>query len=147
MIKKYWILYFLIPVLNKKADSINKALKKYRDCHPYFNDVFKSITFANGIEFSKWREMEGELNIKTYFGRPYHSCDRGSNENCNSMIRRYIKKGTAINTIDRYETLRINKAINTKLRKIMNWSSASDEFYLELSKCNIKMTTDIYRLY
>ena len=80
--------------------------------------MFRTITFDNGAEFSRWREMESELGITTYFGRPYHSCDRGSNENCNGLIRRFIKKGTDINKIDTKFSRQINKEINGKKRKM-----------------------------
>ena len=81
-----------------------------RKVHPHkirdhqFNQVFKSITFDNGSEFCLWREMEAELGIEAWFGRPYHSCDRGSNENCNGFVRRYIPKGTDINSVDAAKT-------------------------------------------
>ena len=93
--------YFLmIPVRNKKAETIYQALYDLKGRNDgFFNDLFKSITFDNGSEFSKWMDMEVNLGFKTYFARPYHSGDRGSNENCNGLIRRYIKKGTDINTI------------------------------------------------
>ena len=48
--------------------------------------------------------MEAELGIEAWFGRPYHSCDRGSNENCNGFVRRYIPKGTDINSVDAAKT-------------------------------------------
>lgn len=74
--------------------QINKLIKFYGAS---FKDIFKSITFDNGNEFSRWKDMEVKPNTKEkrtkiYFGRPYHSCDRASNENCNGLIRYFIKK-------------------------------------------------------
>ena len=64
--------------------QINKLHKFYGNS---FKDIFKSITFDNGNEFSRWKDMEikpntKEQRTKIYLGRPYHSCDRASNENC-----------------------------------------------------------------
>ena len=108
----------MIPIKDKKAVTVLEALRYLRDRHPYFGKVFRTITFDNGAEFSRWREMESELGITTYFGRPYHSCDRGSNENCNGLIRRFIRKGTDINKIDRKFSRQINMEINGKKRKL-----------------------------
>lgn len=64
---------------------INKLHNFYED---NFSNIFKSITFDNGSELSIWKDMEmksgtKERRVSIYFGRPYHSCDRASNENCN----------------------------------------------------------------
>ena len=89
--------------------------------------------------------MEGyrtEAKIKrkrttVYFGRPYHSCDRASNENCNGLIRYFIKKGTDINTIDKETTIDINNKINQKKRKILGYLSSEELFLNELAKLNV----------
>lgn len=141
LIERQTRFYLMIPVKNKKSLTILTALKRYKRKNKAFSRMFKSITFDNGVEFSRWKEMEFSLNIKTYFGRPYHSCDRGSNENCNGMIRRYIKKGTNINTIDKKETRKINIEINEKRRKLFNYESASSVFFKQLSKEGIEFTT------
>lgn len=109
--------YLMIPIKNKKALTVLEALRDLRDRQPCFGRVFRTITFDNGIEFSRWQEMESELGVTTYFGRPYHSCDRGSNENCNGLIRRFIRKGTDINKIDRKLSRQINMEINGKKLK------------------------------
>lgn len=98
--------------------QINKLHKFYGNS---FKDIFKSITFDNGNEFSRWKDMEikpntKEQRTKIYLGRPYHSCDRASNENCNALVRYFIKKGTDINTIDKKASIDINNKINQKKR-------------------------------
>ena len=103
------------------------------------------MTFDNGSEFSLWKERERLLSVKTYFGRPYRSGDRGSNENCNGLIRRYVKKGTDIGKIGRNETERINRKINAKPRGILGWESAASSFESMLSKEGIPVE-DMYLL-
>lgn len=141
LIERQTRFYLMIPVKDKKSRTILNALKRYKRKNKDFSRIFKSITFDNGVEFSMWRQMESSLHIKTYFGRPYHSCDRGSNENCNGMIRRYIKKGTNINTIAKKDTTRINIEINEKRRKLFNYESASTMFAKQLSKEGIEVST------
>ena len=112
--------YYMIPISSKSSKKvyiqINKLYKFYGDS---FKDIFKSITFDNGSEFSRWKDMEVKPNTKEkrtkiYFGRPYHSCDRDTNENCNGLIRYFIQKGTDINTIDKKTSIDINNKINQK---------------------------------
>lgn len=131
--------YIMIPIPRKSSKQvymkINQIHKFYGDD---FSSIFKSITFDNGSEFSRYRDIEYKCGTKTkrtsvYFGRPYHSCDRASNENCNGLIRRFIKKGTDINTIRKDVSTSINKQINRKKRRILNYSSAEDSFLNELS--------------
>lgn len=74
-----------------------------------------------------------EKRTSVYFGRPYHSCDRASNENCNGLIRRFIKKGTDINTVDLAVSRSINRQINNKKRKILGYISAEQSFLHELT--------------
>jgi IS30 family transposase len=52
----------------------------------------KTITFDNGKEFTNHQEIAKEIGVKIYFANPYHSWERGANENTNGLIRQYIPK-------------------------------------------------------
>lgn len=143
--------YYMIPITSKSSKKvymiINKLNKFYGD---NFKKIFKSITFDNGSEFARWKDMEKkpgtkEMRTKIYFGRPYHSCDRASNENCNGLIRYFIKKGTDINTISRERTIDINNKINQKKRKILGYLPAEQLFLNELSKIGVTENTIFYK--
>ena len=143
--------YYMIPISSKSSKKvymqINKLHKFYGDS---FKDIFKSITFDNGSEFSRWKDMEvnpntKEKRTKIYFGRPYHSCDRASNENCNGLIRYFIQKGTDINTIDKKTSIDINNKINQKKRKILGYLPAEKLFLDELAKLNVTENTIFYK--
>ena len=143
--------YYMIPISAKSSKKvymqINKLHKFYGDS---FKDIFKSITFDNGSEFSRWKDIEQKQKTKekrttVYFGRPYHSCDRASNENCNGLIRYFIKKGTDINTIDKETTIDINNKINQKKRKILGYLSSEELFLNELAKLNVTGNTIFYK--
>lgn len=143
--------YYMIPISSKSSKKvymqINKLHKFYGDS---FKDIFKSITFDKGNEFSRWKDMEVKPNTKEkrtkiYFGRPYHSCDRASNENCNGLIRYFIKKGTDINKIDKKTSIDINNKINQKKRKILGYLPAEKLFLDELAKLNVTENTIFYK--
>ena len=56
-----------------------------------FNWIFKSITFDNGVEFNCHREIE-EMGVKVFFTHLCSSYERGSNENFNGIVRRFLPK-------------------------------------------------------
>ena len=74
-------------------DSVPLALKTIEALQP-IKDLIHTITADNGKEFAKHQEIAKELEISFYFCKPYHSWERGANENTNGLIRQYIPKGT-----------------------------------------------------
>ena len=77
----------------------------------------RSITFDNGTEFHGYREIERQLNVQCYFATPYHSWERGSNENLNGLIRQYLPKGMCLRNTSQADCDRIARALNTRPRK------------------------------
>lgn len=115
--------YYMIPIKNKKSKSvyiaINKLNKLYGDD---FRKIFKSITFDNGSEFARFKDIEKKpgtkvYRTKVYFAHPYASSERVSNEKCNQLIRYYIPKGTDINFLDISLIKYIKLGINNKKKK------------------------------
>ena len=85
----------VVKMKDRKANTVVNAFKKIKQKYPELkdyktSDIFKSITFDNGVEFSKWKLIEKYLKTKTYFAHPYTSCERGSNENGNKLLRMFL---------------------------------------------------------
>ena len=76
-----------------EKDAATLALKTIEALQP-IKDLIHTITADNGKEFAKHQEIAKELEISFYFCKPYHSWERGANENMNGLIRQYIPKGT-----------------------------------------------------
>ena len=74
-------------------EAVPLALKTIEALQP-IKDLIHTITADNGKEFAKHQEIAKELEISFYFCKPYHSWERGANENTNGLIRQYIPKGT-----------------------------------------------------
>jgi len=88
-------------VLKSIAKAIDKIERRYQG---KFYEVFKSITFDNGVEFMGYEGIEKSClrkknRTKVYYAHPYCSGERGTNENNNRLIRRWIQKGTDITNI------------------------------------------------
>jgi IS30 family transposase len=82
-----------------------------------FRDQLHTITSDNGKEFAGHEEIAAALNIDFYFARPYHSWERGSNENLNGLIRQYIPKTTNILQLEKSFIQEVEKALNNRPRK------------------------------
>jgi IS30 family transposase len=100
-----------------KSEEHNQKILEMRG-----NKKVLSITYDNGIENRKYEE----LNIPSYFCDPYSSWQKGSVENANKMIRRYIPKGTNISKVSNEYIKKIVEIINKKPRKILGYRSALD---------------------
>lgn len=126
----------LIP--NKEAQSVAKALDRIKRQLGVrkFRRTFKTITTDNGSEFRNWRIIErsytGSKKARTnkYFADAYCSWQRGTNENINKMIRRFLPKGTSFKNLKQKDVKRIEKWINNYPRKILKFKT-SEEYYQE----------------
>ena len=101
-----------------------------------FRVVFKTITADNGSEFLDCEAFErsvfGGKRTHAYYAHPYSSWERGSNENANRIIRRFIPKGCDISTFTRKQIQAIEEWINNYPRKILNFETAEERFIQEL---------------
>jgi IS30 family transposase len=119
--------YVLIGKLNDRTTrSLNKRCIKllHRE-----RAKFKTITADNGTEFHRYPEIESATNTKFYFARPYHSWERGTNENTNGLIRQYIPKGTSMMDLTQAQCDRIAKKLNTRPRKRHGYKTPEEILY------------------
>lgn len=126
----------VVKLKNRKAKTVRKAFTKLQELYPDYNikGIFKSITFDNGVEFSLWANIAKYLSITIYFAHPYSSWERGSNENCNKLLRIFLPKSCNINTYSEEYVMNANDLINMKIRKILGYKSSLDLFNDEIAK-------------
>ncbi|MBE8233145.1 MAG: IS30 family transposase, partial [Endozoicomonadaceae bacterium] len=84
------------------------------------------ITFDNGKEFSQHKVLSKALKIKCYFATPYASWERGLNEHTNGLSRQYLPKKTEFIGIENDEILAIQKALNNRPRKVLNYRTPNE---------------------
>lgn len=89
----------------------------------------QTLTRDRGAENLGYAELESMLGIACYFAHPYHSWERGANENVNGLIRRYLPKGTDFATISNAQIRQIEYLINSRPRKRLGWKSPYQVFY------------------
>ena len=129
----------LIP--NKTAEAVARALDRIERKLGVkkFRETFKTITTDNGAEFRNWKIIEKsymgskKARTKQYFADSYCSWQRGTNENINKMIRRFLPKGTSFKDLTQEDVKRIERWINNYPRKILKFKT-SEEYYEEEMK-------------
>ena len=98
-----------------------------------FYSMFKSITCDSGVEFQNFEGIEKSVFSKSekrtgvYFAHPYSSFERGSNENANRLIRRFLPKGTTFDKLRQRDVQRLALWMNKNPRKILDGMSAKDK--------------------
>lgn len=124
---------------DKTQKSVVRALNgiEQKTGKKLFKEIFKSITADNGSEFINYEALERSAfsGIRThiYYAHPYSSWERGSNENGNRMIRRFIPKGCDISKFSRKKIQSIEDWINNYPRKILGFETAAERFIQELA--------------
>ncbi|KAF5050438.1 IS30 family transposase IS4351 [anaerobic digester metagenome] len=83
----------------------------------------KTITADNGKEFADHQAIAKGLGVDFYFAKPYHSWERGSNENLNGLIRQYIPKKTDFSTITEEYVQFVEDQLNSRPRKRFNFET------------------------
>jgi len=82
-----------------------------------YKDKIHTITADNGKEFARHKEIAKRLDAEFYFARPYHSWERGANENINGLLRQYIPKGTDFSEPADEKIAEIEWKLNSRPRK------------------------------
>ena len=91
-----------------------------------------SVTTDNGGEFSRHMSLHF-LGMKTFFADPYASYQRGTNEQTNGLIRRYLPKGTSFQNLTQDELNDIVAELNNRPRKCLGYQTPKEALQYELS--------------
>jgi len=124
----------IIRKINDKSQrSVQQAIDKLeRKTGRRFKEIFKTITVDNGSEFLDSERLESSIKGPTqkrfnlYYAHPYSAWERGSNENANKLIRRFIPKGASISTLKNKDIQRIESWMNNYPRRILGYRCAND---------------------
>lgn len=118
---------FITKTPDGTALSCNSAIiERLKDIpSPYV----KTLTQDRGTENYEYATVERALKITMYFAHPYCSHERGSNENTNGLIRRYLPKGTDFSKITHKRIMEIEYQLNTRPRKRLGYLSPYQVYY------------------
>ena len=120
-------LLFIEKVKDKTISESNRSVIKCLEIIP--PEYRKTLTKDRGSENLGHIKIQKELGIQCYFAHAYHSWERGSNENLNGLIRRYLPKGTDFKTVSNQQIKYIEYLINSRPRKRLSWKTPYEVFY------------------
>lgn len=138
---------------DKTATSTVRALDRIERAigAPAFRSIFKTITCDNGVEFSDTEGLErscrsNRRRTSFFYCHPYCSSERGSNENQNRIIRRFIKKGTAIRGYSDETLAAVQRYMNDLPRRMFGYATAAELFERELSNSALEKFFNFFYL-
>jgi IS30 family transposase len=115
----------------KEAKEVQEAIvKKLSSWKPFL----KTITSDNGKEFANHLQIVKELNVDYYFARPYHSWERGANENMNKLIRQYFHKKMNFKNITDEQVEKVQNKLNNRPRKKLGFLKPNEVFLQKLNQ-------------
>jgi len=129
-------LYLFEKVENKAAHKVtNGILKLLTPLKEYVH----TITFDNGKEFAYHTEIANALDAETYFAHPYHSWERGLNENSNGLLRQYFPKGVRLETVTKEDVANVLLKLCNRPRKCLDFKTPYQVFLEEAN--NVALAT------
>lgn len=120
---------------SKEADEVTRAICSLFKPLPSKSRL--SLTLDNGKEFAQHQEFARETVMDVFFAHPYHSWERGTNENTNGLIRRLYPKKSSFAGIGPKELQQIDTYLNDRPRKCLGWLTPREKLmaFLGLAPC------------
>ena len=112
-------LTYLVKLDNAGAQTVTDAfVKRLRNVPAYMR---KSMTYDRGCEMALHQQLTKRMNMPVYFCEPYSPWQRGTNENTNGLIRRYLPKGTDLSIVTQEQLTAIEHKLNNRPRKVLGF--------------------------
>ncbi len=117
---------YIAKVNNKKSETVTNEIKNIF-CH-LPKKLRQSLTYDNGVEMADHKWLTNKLGTTVYFTHPYSSWERGTNENTNGIIRRYLPKQTDFHKVSHRRILELQNRMNNRPRKVLNYRKPIELF-------------------
>lgn len=134
---------FTAKLPDQKAASVVAVLDELEDMlGEDFSKVFHTITVDNGVEFSDFEGMQKSKKhsgnrTSVYYCHAYSSCERGSNENGNRLIRRHAPKGTDLDQLTHEDVKDIQRWMNNYPRRLFGYRTSGELFREEMAAIGV----------
>ena len=114
-----------VPLPRKKAKAVKQGLI---DVLKPLKRFVKTITYDNGKEFVQHELVAKALKCDSYFAAPYHSWERGQNENANGLLRQYFPKSMELDSVTKKEVIIAVDKLNSRPRKCLGYKTPYEAF-------------------
>ena len=125
---------------SRTAAEVNRAAA---DAIREYEGNFKTLTLDNGTEFHGYKDLEEEFSLKCYFATPYHSWERGSNENLNGLIRQYLPKGVCMQEVTQTYCDAMGHRLNSRPRKRYGYRTPQAVYDAKSRNCTSRLNPGI----
>jgi IS30 family transposase len=121
---------------SRTAAEVNRAAA---DAIKEYEGNFKTLTLDNGTEFHGYKDLEEKFSLKCYFATPYHSWERGSNENLNGLIRQYLPKGVCMQEVTQTYCDAMGLRLNSRPRKRYGYRTPQAVYDAKSGNCTSRL--------
>ncbi|MCW7553949.1 IS30 family transposase [Endozoicomonas gorgoniicola] len=123
-----------MPQPGKKAKDVKNAMIKLLKPLDKF---IKTLTYDNGKEFFEHEAVSKAISRDSYFAKPYHSWERGQNENANGLLRQYFLKSMELDKVTEDQVFSAVDKLNNRPRKCLGFRTPYEVFE-ELTGVNVR---------
>lgn len=111
----------LVPLKNRSSEEVRK--KFAREIMKLPKELRLTLTYDQGKEMSQHLLFTKDTKMQVYFAHPQSPWERGTNENTNGLLRQYFPKGTDFAKVSTRELKRVQKSLNERPRKTLDWKT------------------------
>jgi IS30 family transposase len=126
LVERHTRFVLLAKVANRDSRSVVDALIKQARSLP--EELWTSLTWDRGKEMAEHKRFTLATDIDVYFCDPQSPWQRGSNENTNSLLRRYFPKGTDLSVHSQQRLNQIARQLNQRPRKTLGFETPAERF-------------------
>ena len=125
---------YIIKMKDRKTETVTTNFRDH--LHLLDPSLRRTLTYDNGFEMTNHKWLSEQTGIAIFFAHPYSSWERGTNENTNGLIRRFLPKKTDFNAVS-WRTLNcIQNKLNNRPRKVLNYQTPNEALQLENQNIN-----------
>lgn len=127
----------LIKPKGTNAFDVRKAMEGRLQRLPL--SLRRTLTYDRGSEMAEHKRMAKRINIQVYFCDPHSPWQRGTNENTNGLLRQYFPKKTDLSGVTLAELNRVQRLLNERPRKVLNWATPAEVFKRDLLQASVAL--------
>lgn len=126
----------LVPLEKHDAYTVRTEFAKAVQKIP--RHLKKTLTYDRGSEMAQHKLFTRDTKMQVYFADPHSPWQRGTNENTNGLLRQYFPKGVDFRTVSRTEILRVQRQVNDRPRKALDFLKPDEAFSELLLKKDLR---------
>jgi transposase, IS30 family len=122
---------FIVKLENRKSQTVTYQFAKILNSLPQF--IRKTMTYDNGMEMANHKWLTENTGMDIFFAHPYSSWERGTNENTNGLIRRFLPKGTDFNNVTEQQLKAIENNLNNRPKEVLGYRTPNEQMMQEIN--------------